>query len=182
MALGVIAGIHIAAIIWLAIIWFAVSQIITAGLFALQNRSIAAWVVSVNGVSAIYICKPNMFFRALQAVLPAFLAGCSTYLILASATIEPYIPILSQPSRIIGAVGATVLLSLPRIVLALHDIRFPLWGDARILERLARLPNLGAYIRFTSQGRTYILQQFGSSPEELLHIVRRKHSPIATGL
>ncbi len=182
MALVVIAGVHVVAVIWLAIIWFAVFQIIAAGLFALQNRSIAAWIVSVSGISAIYIRKPNIFFRTLQAILPAFLAGCSTYFILASAVIEPYMPLLSQPSRIIAAVAATLLFNLPRIALALHDIRFPLWGDARILERLARLPNPGTYIRFTSQGRTYIVQQFGSTPEELLHIVRRKHSPIATGL
>jgi hypothetical protein len=53
---------------------------------------------------------------------------------------------------------------------ALRDLRYPLWGEARILCSLQFLRASWASIHFTPFGLSYLRDHFGSSPSELLQV------------
>src|SRR5579885_2708683 len=50
-------------------------------------------------------------------------------------------------------------------------LRYPLWGEARILRNIQSLRSSWATIHFTPFGSSYLREQFGSSPTDLLRLL-----------
>jgi hypothetical protein len=48
------------------------------------------------------------------------------------------------------------------------DLRFPLWGEARMLALVERSRALGSRVHFTSAGRQLLRERFGATPREFL--------------
>lgn len=145
------------------------------------GRSLLAWSVGILGISAVYLRQPNAVLRFVRLFLP--LAGMAS-VIYGLLTVQP-LPVTglaeAATTRRLLAATLALLLSLPRVLGALHEMRFPLWGEARVIDRVARGQTLGAIIYFTAAGRSYLRDRFGASPDEFLRIVRRRQSPMATG-
>jgi len=79
------------------------------------------------------------------------------------------------------ALGGTAILSVPRLFNALAELRFPVWGEVRVLDRVARGRTLGNTIYFTAVGRAFLHDRFQMTPDEFLRIVRRRRTSIASG-
>jgi hypothetical protein len=174
--------IHVLALIWLVAVWLITFQTLSALMLQLHARSLVAWSVGIFGVSAIYLRRPNVVLRFLQLALPLAGAGAITYVLL-SEPITP--PVTGLPDTHIAhlwlATGATLILGFPRLIGAYAELRFPLWGEAGIVDRVARNRALGSAIYFTAMGRAYLRDRFGATPGEFLQTVRRRPPSVAQG-
>jgi hypothetical protein len=166
----------------LVLVWVISAQVALMLLAPLQRRSYVAWSLGLLGFVPITSSKPSAFVRFLVLILPlalSALAGYEALMLMRGLPIKGLSDTLA--TRLwIASVGAVVL-DLPRLAGAIREVRFPLWGEARVLDRVARSVALGNAIHFTAAGRVYISERFGATPEEFLRIVRRRSSSLATG-
>lgn len=173
--------VHALPAISLVLVWVLTLQLMTVVLAQLGGRALVAWNISVLGVVPIYLRKLPALLRIAQFVGPLAGAAAVAYLLLRSRVVPP---LSNLPDtlwqRVAVAVGGTLILGLPRFVGALRDLRFPLWGEARVLDRVSRATP-GQFTYFTASGRAYLRERFGATPEEFLRTVRRRTSTLATG-
>ncbi len=169
--------VHLLPVAWLVLVWLVSAQIIGLLLAPVPGRSLVAWSVNLLGITPIYLQKPPALVRLLQLLAPLLGAGVVMYESLGAFML----PITGVPNstalRIDFGIGVTIILAVPRLVGAIRELRFPLWGEARMLDRVARV---GTAIYFTAAGRAYLLDRFGATPEEFLRIVRRRSTSLAT--
>ena len=174
--------VHLLPLLWLVVIWAIALQALSAFLLQFHSRALVAWSIGVFGVSAIYLWRPNSFLRFLQVLLPITGAGGVAYVLLSVTTTPPVTGLMdTTTTRLWIAAGGTLILSVPRFVAALAELRFPLWGEAGVLDRVARGRALGNIIYFTTLGRTYLRERFNATPNEFLQIVRRRPPSVAHG-
>ena len=174
--------VHLWPVFWLVVVWLFTSQVLLTLLLQAHSRSLVAWSVGVLGVSAIFLHRPNALLRFLQVVLPMAGAGSVTYWLLSSPIAPPVTGLMDAANMRLGiAAGGTLLLSTPRLLATFTELRFPLWGEAGVLDHLARSRALGNALYFTTMGRAYIHERFHASPSELLQIVRRRPPSVAQG-
>jgi len=163
--------VHLLPMLTLVLIWSVVYQLLALLVAQLSRGSLVAWNLGFLGINAIYLYKPQALVRLLQFIVPMLGAGVASFwLVRMQATLISGLPNTKATQFAIAAVE-TLLLSLPRWIGALAELRYPLWGEARFIDRVAR--GQGNII-FTAIGRAYIRQRFSSTPEEFLRIVRHK--------
>ncbi len=174
--------VHIAPLIGLVLVWAVALQVTAATLAWLSGRSLIAWSIGILGIAPIVARKPPGIVRIAGMLLPVAVAALAGYEALRLAIGAP---VSDLPNTMAAqawvALGGAVALSLPRLAGALHEARFPLWGEARVLDRVARHVALGNIIHFTVAGRAYIRDRFGMNTEEFVRIARRRPSSLATG-
>ncbi len=173
--------IHVALLpaVELIVLWLLTAQVFTLLLALVPGIPLIAWCLNPLGITALYLRQPPSFYRFIQFIVP--LGGAA----LVDATLlhlrmSPLISGLvdNLPLRIGVLTGITVILGSPRIVGALRELRYPLWGELRLLDRTARP---GTIVYFTPAGRGYLRERFGTTPEEFVRIVRRRSSSLVTG-
>jgi hypothetical protein len=163
--------VHLLPLISLVLVWIAVYQLLALLVAQLSRGSLVAWSLGIFGINAIYLYKPHALVRLLQFALPLLGAGVATFWVARmQAALLSGVP-NTKATQIGIAIVETLLLSLPRWIGALAELRYPLWGEARFIDRVARGQG---NITFTAVGRAYILQRFSATPAEFLRIVRRK--------
>lgn len=179
----IVAGpllINVLPLLGIVLLWLLTSQSISVVLAQLAGRSLIAWNVGLFGISAIYLNKPRAIQRFAHLLLPPVAGAEAIYWVMGAEGL----PVLGLPSSIDARLWLAIMLTLglgfPRIVGALRELRFPLWGEARMLDRVARYPSIGGNIYFTAVGRAYIRDRFGASPEEFIRIIRHRQTPLAT--
>ncbi len=170
--------VHLLPLVSLLLVWVAVYQLLALLVAQLSRGSLVAWSLGVFGINAIYLYKPHALVRLLQFTLPMVGAGVASFWLVRMQTVVLSGVPNTKATQIAIAAVETVVLSLPRWLGALAELRFPLWGEARFIDRVARGQGT---ITFTTMGRAYIRQRFSASPEEFLRIVRRKSTtPLAS--
>jgi len=169
--------VQIIALVSLIVVWLAVFQVLVLLFAQLARGALAAWHLSFLGVTTIYLRKPNALVRFLQFVSPLLGAASAVYWL---GRLQPIL-ISNLPAtkylHLAVAAATTLILGAPRIFGALYELRYPLWGEARFIDRVARTPST---IAFTAVGRAYIRERFDATPEEFVRIVRRQ-TPLASG-
>lgn len=170
---------HLVPIMWLLLIAIIMIQVLSIFLTILQSHMLVAWIFGVAGIIPVYLRKPPTIARVTYFFVPLFLTMLALYGGVTSAfgLLLSGIP-NTMPIRFVLAIGSTLTLSLPRFLNAFYDLRFPLWGEARILDRLSRSQSTGNFIYFTPVGRAYIQDRFGTTPEDFLQLVRRQSSVV----
>jgi hypothetical protein len=117
-----------------------------------------------------YLYEPSTFHIWLNVLFPALISGVTLYVglftSLAPVTL-PHYPVLEIAVIVIGVLLSSTL----DFVNALRDLRYPLWGEARILQNMQLLRTTWASIHFTPFGLSYLRDRFGSSPTELLQVL-----------
>lgn len=138
-----------------------------------HSRSLVCWSVGPFGVSAVFLRPPTLLSRILQAIVPAAAVACVSYLALQWA--EPGALLLAAH----GTLRRVALVLVPAAVAAglqavglVGDLRFPLWGEARVLAVVERSRALGGRIHFTPAGRQFLRERFGATPREFVRAVR----------
>ena len=168
---GVHSSVHITSVLGLigfVVLWLALVECAKVLIALLKNDPLIGCAFGPFGVTPLVLCEPTTLFILFSAFSPAVVSGCILYFGLFSALPSP----LALPHHLlieIPVILAGVLFtSAGNILNALRDLRYPLWGEARFLRNIQFLRASFASIHFTSFGISYLRQQFGSNPTDLL--------------
>ncbi len=154
---------------WEALVWLAAFQI-SFWLAALAyRRTLICWSVGPLGITAVYLRRPPRGVVVVQVTVPIVVFACASFIGL--YLVQPA-PIGGLSQRPLVRVGTTLVALLAAAALQalrfLGDLRFPVWGEARVLACAQRSRALGGIVLFTSLGRTYLRERFGATPREFL--------------
>lgn len=132
-----------------------------------RHGPLIGWAVSPWGVTVMFLHEPSLLYIWLNVLFPACISGVVVYL----GLFRTFMP-LSLPRtplvEILVIAGGVLLSSTADFVNALRDMRYPLWGEARILRSIQYLRSSWARIHFTPFGLSYLRDHFGSNPNDLL--------------
>lgn len=164
-------SVHITNI--LGLIAFAVAWLVlfetTHMLLALgRNDRLIGWAIGPLGITTLFLREPSTLFILLNAFIPAIVSACFLYFGLFTAFPSPIaIPHHPLIEIIVVAVGVFIT-SAKDFGNALRDLRYPLWGEARILRSIQNLRASWASVHFTAFGLSYLRDNFDSNPNDLL--------------
>ena len=141
-----------------------------------RNDPLVGWAVGPLGVSTLYLSEPSPVFILFNALFPAIVSAFVLYLELFTAIPSP----LSLPNNplfeILVITIGVLITSTVDFRDAMRDLRYPLWGEARILRNIQLLRASWASIHFTPFGLSYLREHFGSNPSDLLQSFSNKVS------
>jgi hypothetical protein len=159
---------NILGLVAFLIVWIGLVECTKIVVVAVRNDPLIGWAIGPLGISTLFLCEPSPFFILLSVMLPALVSGAILYLGLFTNLPSP-LSLPHYPLVIVAVIVGGVLVTNTRDVInALRDLRYPLWGEARVLCTLQRLRASCASIHFTPFGLSYLREHFGSSPTELL--------------
>lgn len=133
----------------------------------LRRDQLIGWAVGPLGVTVMFVHEPSVLYIWLDVLFPALVSGCTLYIGLftpLSPVTFPHNPLLEVLTIAFGVCIA----SARDVKNALYDLRYPLWGEARILRSIQSLRASWAKIHFTPFGSSYLNDHFGANPHELL--------------
>jgi hypothetical protein len=142
-------------------------------LTALRADPPVGWSVGPFGISAIFLRAPSALYCLWQLLLPALVAALVLYFGLFYTSPPPILGLPHTPGAevvavLVGAVGMSGG-NMRRIV---RDVRYPLWGEARMLHAVQHARALGGKVYFTTFGRIYLREEFDTTPQDLLQALR----------
>jgi len=158
-----IVGLVVYVVLWIVIVECA--RVLAR---ALRNDPLIGWSVGPLGVSTLYLSEPSPVFIIFNALFPALVSACVLYIGLFTALPSPIILPHRPLVEILVIVCGVLITSTGDFLDALRDLRYPLWGEARILRSIQLLRASWATIHFTSFGLSYLRDHFGSNPTDLL--------------
>jgi hypothetical protein len=165
------SSVHVTSILGLigfVVLWLAVVECSKVLIALLKNDPLIGWAIGPFGITPLVLTEPTALFILFSALFPAVISGCILYFGLFSALPSPLtLPHHLLIELLIIGVGV-IFTSAGNILHALRDLRHPLWGEARFLRNIQFLRASFASIHFTSFGISYLRNQFGSNPTDLL--------------
>jgi hypothetical protein len=168
---GTLASLHVSSIpglIGFVLLWIVLVECARMLMRALRHEPLVGWAVGPLGVSTLYLSEPSPLFILVNAIFPAVVSACVLYIGLFTS-FPRSIALARTPLVEIFVIGIGVLLTSAGDFLdALRDLRYPLWGEARILRNIQLLRASWATIHFTPFGLSYLRDHFGSNPADLL--------------
>lgn len=150
------------------VLWLGLVESARFLLSALRNAPLLGWAIGPLGISTLFLYEPSLRFLCLSLVLPALISGSVLYLGLFTSFPSPLALPHSTLTVLFTLALGILITGLGDWVNALRDIRYPLWGEARVLRSIQYLRASWASIHFTPFGRSYLREHFGSNPTELL--------------
>lgn len=175
----IIASVYVTSIprlVAYVLIWLILVECARILVRVYRNDPLLGWAVGPLGVSPLYLSEPSPVFILFNALFPALVSAFVLYLALFSAIPSP----LSLPHNplfeILVIIIGVLITSTLDFLDALRDLRYPLWGEARILRNIQLLRASWASIHFTPLGLSYLREHFGSNPTELLQLFNNKVS------
>src|SRR5947199_3873511 len=133
----------------------------------LRNGPLIGWAVSPLGVTVMFLYEPSTLYIWLNVLFPALVSGSIIYIGFFTTLAPIAFPRHPLIELIVIAVGV-LLSSGVDFFNALRDLRYPLWGEARILRSIQFLRASWATIHFTPFGLSYLRDKFDSNPTDLL--------------
>lgn len=161
---------HFLGFVLLVVIWFVLFEGAHLLVTLLRNGPLVGWAISPLGVTAIFLREPSILSIWLNVLIPAVVSGCVLYIGLFTSWAPipfPHHLWLEIPIILFGI----LLSSTADFFNALHDVRYPLWGEARLLRSIQLLRASYASIHFTSFGLSYLRDHFNSNPTDLLQVM-----------
>jgi hypothetical protein len=139
----------------------------------LPRRSLIGWSVGPFGIAAIALGKPSRRVLVTQFVAPVLAVAGVSYADLYLAHPWALAGVDQRPvARALTTLAALAVGAALQVLRLAGDLRFPIWGDARVLATVQRSRALGGIILFTARGRAYLRERFGATPREFLLSVR----------
>ena len=176
---GTIASLYVTSIprlVTYLLIWIILVECARILVRVYRNDPLVGWAVGPLGVSTLYLSEPSPVFILFNALFPAVVSAFVLYLGLFTALPSP-LTLPSNPLVEILVITIGVLItSTVDFLDAMRDLRYPLWGEARILRSIQLLRASWASIHFTTFGLTYLREHFGSNPTDLLQSFSKKVS------
>ncbi|GCF08609.1 hypothetical protein [Dictyobacter arantiisoli] len=166
-------GFHLANFLMLIVflvIWFVLCQLMHILIMVWRHEPLIGWAVSPFGVTLMAIREPSLLYIWLDVLCPAIVSGG----ILAVGLFTPLSPIPLRNHTLVKLVVIAcgiLVTSCADILNALRDVRYPLWGEARILRTMQIMRANWSKFHFTPFGYSYVRSHFGSNPHELLQLL-----------
>jgi len=156
--------------IGLLLLWFLLFEVAHLLVGLLRHGPLIGWGIGPFGVTVVSLREPPVFFIWLNVFFPALVSGLVLYIGLFTP-----LALLRLPSRplieVVVILCGVLLASTLDFLAAVRDVRFPLWGEARILWTLQTLQASWSSIHFTSFGLSYLRDHFHSTPTDLLRVM-----------
>jgi|SRR5579875_79358 hypothetical protein len=150
------------------VLWLGLVECAKLLIKALRNDPLIGWAIGPLGISTLFLCEPSPRFILLSAAFSSFVSGTLLYLGLFTSLPAPLVlPHNALVILFVLALGVMIG-SLGEWISALRDLRYPLWGEARVLRNIQYLRASYASIHFTPFGLSYLREHFNSNPTELL--------------
>ncbi len=143
-----------------------------------RHDPLVGWAVGPLGVSTVYLSEPSPFFILFSALFPAVVSVVILFFEFFSVLPSPLVLPNNLLVNILVIVIGVLLTSTLDFLDALRDLRYPLWGEARVLRNIQLLRASWASIHFTPFGMAYLREHFGSSPTDLLDLLGKKVSQV----
>jgi hypothetical protein len=164
--------VHLIPVAWAVVVWVA-TYLLASWLVAMTQRSaLVCWSVGIFGLAVVYLHAPTRGCRAAQVAVPALLVSLVCY---ASLYLSRPPPIggldHSSAARLVVLGGAFAVVAALELWRLFGDLRFPLWGEARVMALVQRSRALGGLIHFTPAGRKFLRERFGATPREFVRTV-----------
>jgi hypothetical protein len=150
------------------LIWIIIVECARILVGVYRNDPLVGWAVGPLGVSTLYLSEPSPVFILFSALFPAMVSAFVLYVGLFTAIPSPlFLPHNPIFEILVITIGVLITSSLDFFD-AMRDLRYPLWGEARILRNIQLLRASWASIHFTPFGLSYLHEHFGSNPTDLL--------------
>lgn len=154
----------------LLLLWFLLFKLAHLLVVLVRHGPLIGWGIGPFGVTVVSFREPPVFFIWLNVFFPALVSALVLYIGL--FTPLAIVHLTARPLVMILVILCGVLLSSTLDFLtAVRDVRFPLWGEARILWTLQILQASWSRIHFTSFGLSYLRDHFHSTPTDLLRVM-----------
>jgi hypothetical protein len=154
-------------LVFLLVVWVVLFKGMHLVIMLLRHEPLIGWAVGPLGITVMFLHEPSLLFIWLDVLLPALVSVGALYAGLFTS-LSP-IALSHHPIFIALVLACGVLMSSSGDVMnALHDVRHPLWGEARVLRSIQILRGSRAKIHFTPFGSSYLHDHFGSNPTDLL--------------
>lgn len=150
-------------LVWIVLVWCARMLV-----RVLRNEPLIGWAIGPLGVFTLYLSEPSPLFILFNAIFPAVVSACVLYIGLFTSFPSPIVLPHTPLVEILVIVVGVLLTSMGDFVDALRDLRYPLWGEARILRSIQLLRASWTTIHFTPFGLSYLRDHFDSNPTDLL--------------
>ncbi len=168
---GTLASLHVTSIpglVGFVLLWIVLVECARMLLRALRHEPLVGWAIGPLGLSTLYLSEPSPLFILFNAIFPALVSACFLYIGLFTSFPSPIVLPHTPLVEILVIVIGVLLTSMGDFLDALRDLRYPLWGEARILRSIQLLRASWATIHFTPFGLSYLRDHFGSNPTDLL--------------
>lgn len=159
---------NLLGLIGFVVLWLGLVECTKLLLKAFRNDPLLGWAIGPFGISTLFLSTPSARFILFSTVGQTLVSGVVLYLGLFSGLPSPLLLPHSLPVIVVVVVLGMLLTSFADWVVALRDLSFPLWGEARILRNIQYMRASWATIHFTPLGLSYLREHFGSNPTELL--------------
>jgi hypothetical protein len=166
-----VASVHITNILGLIgflVLWIILFESAHMLVSLLRHDPLIGWAIGPLGVTTLFLREPSIFYILLNAFFPALVSGAVLYLGLFTDVPAPIALPRSPLIEIVVVAAGVLITSTGDAVNAMRDLRYPLWGEARILRSIQFLRASWATIHFTPFGLSYLRDTFGSTPTDLL--------------
>lgn len=164
-------GIHVNSFLGLGgflLVWIILFEYAHVPVALLRDDPLIGWAIGPLGLTTLFVREPSTLYILLDALFPAAVSGGVLYIglftFLASPIVIPRHPLI----EIVVIAFGVLITSTRDFVIALRDLRYPLWGEARILRSIQFLRASWATIHFTSFGLSYLRDHFGFNPTDIL--------------
>lgn len=170
---GFLDGIHITNVLGLVVLlvlWIVLCELTHVLVLLWRHEPLVGWAVGPGGLTLMALREPSLFSLWLDVLCPV----CVSISVLAIGLFTPLSPI-SFPNhpllKLFVLTAGVIFTSIADVLNVLRDLRYPLWGDARILRTIQILRANWSRIHFTAFGHSYVRKHFGSNTSELLQIL-----------
>jgi len=167
---GILTSIHITNLLGLVLflmLWIVLFECAHVLVMVLRNEPLIGWAVGPLGVTIMSLHEPSALYILLNVLFPAIVSGSVLYVGFFTSLAPIVVP--HHPLIIALVIASGILITTTGdAVSALRDLRYPLWGEARILRSIQSLRASWATIHFTPFGHSYLRDHFNSNPTDLL--------------
>jgi hypothetical protein len=167
---AIVHSVHVTnfpGLVFLLVVWIVLCRCTHLAITLLRREPLIGWAIGPFGVTVMFVHEPSTMLVWLSVIGPAIMSGGVLYAGFFTALSPILIP--HNPLVEIVFVACGVLLTgIGDIFTAFQDLRYPLWGEARILRSIQWLRVTWAKIHFTSFGYSYLSDHFGSNPHDIL--------------
>ena len=148
------------------LLWFVLYECAHIVVVLLRRERLIGWGFGPYGLTLIALHEPTFFFRWLDVLFPAIVSSCMLYIGLFTS-LSPIMLGQHVLLKIVIIVLGIVLTSMANLLNTMRDLRYPLWGEMRVLQTLYVLRTSWTKIHFTAFGSSYVQDHFGANAGEL---------------
>jgi hypothetical protein len=161
---------NVLGLVMLLGIWIILCELTHVCISLWRREPLVGWAVGPFGLTLMSLREPSLLSIWLDVIGPVCVS-CGVLIVGLFSPLSPIKFAVEPLVKVVVIVGGVLLASAADFINALRDLRYPLWGEARVLRTMQVLRTNWSKIHFTSFGYSYVRTRFGSNPSELLQLL-----------